>query len=120
MLVMGLGILGQLAVKLAAASGAAPLIAADPVESRRKAALDCGADYALNPLAADFAERVKDITHGGANAAIEVTGVGAGLDETLDCMAKLGRVALLGCTRDKNFTIDYYRTVSYTHLELTS
>lgn len=37
--------------------------------------------------------------------------MGAGLDETLDCMAKLGRVALLGCTRDKNFTIDYYRKV---------
>ena len=26
-------------------------------------------------------------------------------------MAKFGRVALLGCTRDKNFTIDYYRKV---------
>lgn len=111
MLVMGLGILGQLAVKLAYAAGAAPIIAADPIEERRKIASDGGADYALDPLAPGFAERVREITHGGANTAVEVTGVGAGLDETLDCMAKLGRVSLLGCTRDKNFTIDYYRKV---------
>ena len=26
-------------------------------------------------------------------------------------MARFGRAALLGCTRDKNFTIDYYRKV---------
>jgi threonine dehydrogenase-like Zn-dependent dehydrogenase len=55
---------------------------------------------------------VKALTGGkGVAAAIEVTGVGAGLDETLDCMAKLGRVALLGCTRSSDFTIDYYRKV---------
>ena len=42
---------------------------------------------------------------------LEVTGVGAGLDGALDCMAKFGRIALLGCTRDSNFTIDYYRKV---------
>lgn len=111
MLVMGLGILGQLAVKLAAAAGAVPIIAADPVKSRRDTALKCGADYAIDPFEADFAYKVKEITHGGAKTAIEVTGAGAGLDEALDCMARLGRIALLGCTRDKNFTIDYYRKV---------
>jgi len=45
------------------------------------------------------------------NVGIEVTGIGAGLDGILDCMARFGRVALLGCTRDSNFTIDYYRKV---------
>jgi threonine dehydrogenase-like Zn-dependent dehydrogenase len=54
---------------------------------------------------------VKEITEGGAKVGIEVTGIGAGLDGILDCMAPFGRVALLGCTRDKNFTIDYYRKV---------
>ncbi|MBO4406328.1 MAG: theronine dehydrogenase, partial [Clostridia bacterium] len=58
-----------------------------------------------------FAQEVKRITGGGAKAAIEVTGVGAGLDGALDAMARFGRVALLGCTRDKEFTIDYYRKV---------
>lgn len=112
-IVMGLGLLGQLAVRLLKAAGAAPVIAVDPVDSRREDALASGADFALSPFEENFAEKVKEITDGGANVAIEVTGVGAGLDGVLDCMAKFGRVALLGCTRDKNFTIDYYRKIHY-------
>ncbi len=110
-LVMALGILGQLAVQFMHVSGACPVIAADPVEGRRREALRRGADYALDPLAPGFAEKVRELTDGGVNACIEVTGVGAGFDEALDCMAKFGRIALLGCTRDPNFTIDYYRKI---------
>ena len=51
------------------------------------------------------------LTHGGANVAIEVTGNGKALDQVLDCMARYGRVALLGCTRHSDFTIDYYHKV---------
>ena len=112
-LVMGLGILGQLAVQFAHAAGAVPVIAADPVKERREMALAHGADYAFDPTEPDFAEKVKAVSRGGVNTAIEVTGVGEGLDKALDCMKKMGRVALLGCTRDKNFTIDYYRKVHF-------
>jgi len=117
-MVMGLGLLGQLAVRLLKAAGAVPIIAADPVPGRRDEALIGGADYVFDPLEKDFAEKVKAVTGGGVNAAIEVTGVGAGLDETLDCMARFGRVALLGCTRDKNFTIDYYKKVHFPGITL--
>ncbi len=117
-LVMGLGLLGQIAVKILRASGAVPLIAVDPVEERRKEALLNGADYAFSPFEPDFAEKVKAVSNGGVNVAIEVTGVGAGLDEALDCMAPMGRVSLLGCTRDSDFTIDYYRKVHFPGIEL--
>lgn len=110
-MVMGLGILGMIAVKLLRACGAVPIIAADPNPARREIALKNGADYALDPLADGFAEKVKELTNGGVNAAIEVTGVGAGFNETLDCMAKMGRVALLGCTRNSDFTVDYYKKI---------
>lgn len=110
-LVMGLGILGMSAVKLLRAAGAVPIIAADPNPDRRALALQFGADYALDPAEPDFAQRVKSITGGGVAVAIEVTGVGAGFNGALDCMAKFGRVALLGCTRDSNFTVDYYRKI---------
>lgn len=110
-IVMGLGLLGQLAVKLLKVAGATPIIAADPVEERRLEALLNGADYALDPLDSDFAKKVKELTEGGCPVGIEVTGVGEGLDSILDCMTRFGRVALLGCTRDKNFTIDYYGKV---------
>ena len=110
-IVMGLGVLGMMAVQLLRAAGAVPIIAADPVAKKREEALRFGADYALDPLAPDFVDTVKKITNGGANVAIEVTGFGSALDGVLDCMAPFGRVALLGCTRDRNFTIDYYRKV---------
>ena len=111
LMVMGLGLLGQLAVKLAIASGAYPVIACDPIAERRELALKSGADYAFDPLDEDFAAKVKAVTNGGVKTAIEVTGVDAGLNETLDCMAKLGRVALLGCTRKSVLAIDFYQKV---------
>ena len=117
-IVMGLGLLGQLAVRLLRAAGAVPVIAVDPIENRRNEALKHGADYAFDPFDKDFAKKVKEVTGGGANVAIEVTGVGAGLDGVLDCMARFGRVALLGCTRNKEFNIDYYKKVHFPGITL--
>lgn len=110
-LVMGLGVLGTMAVSLLKAAGAVPIIAVDPVAERREKALKFGADYAFDPFEADFAERVREVTGGGVNIAIEVTGNGGGLNGALDCMKKFGRVALLGCTRHSDFTVDYYKKV---------
>lgn len=111
LLVMGLGILGQYAVMYAKAAGLVPVIAADPVAERREYALKMGADFALNPLDEGFAEKVKELTRGGVNMCVEVTGVGQGLNTALDCMKRFGRVALLGCTRNSDFSVDYYRKV---------
>ena len=110
-IVMGMGILGLMAIRLLSAAGAAPIIAVDPVAEKRELALSMGADYALDPFAEDFADRVIALTGGGAKVAIEVTGNGKALDQVLDCMAKLGRVALLGCTRHSDFSINYYSKV---------
>ena len=122
-LVMGQGVLGQLAVKLLRAAGATPVIAADPVAAKREQALKLGADAALDPTAVDFAARAKALCRGersvmramvptdGPQVAIEVTGVGAALDQALDAVAPYARIALLGCTRDSNFSIDYYHKV---------
>ena len=110
-IVMGMGILGLMAIPLLKVAGAAPIIAVDPVKEKREKAMASGADYALDPLAPDFAETVKRITNGGAKVGNEVTGAGAGLNGILDCMAKFGRVALLGCTRNSDFSVDYYGKV---------
>ncbi len=111
MMVMGLGILGLLAIKFAKLAGAVPVIAVDPIRERREEAKKYGADYVFDPFEPGYEEKIKELTHGGVNTAIEVTGLGVGLNQCLDCMARFGRIALLGCTRDKNFTVDYYRKV---------
>ena len=122
-IVMGQGILGQLAVMLLKCAGATPIIAADPIAEKREQALRIGADYAFDPTASDFREKVlavcpledRGIYMGeraaGVKVAIEVTGLGAGLNNVLDVMAPMGRVALLGCTRNSDFSVDYYHKV---------
>lgn len=122
-IVMGQGVLGQLAVLLLRAAGATPVLAADPLAAKRKRALELGADAAFDPSAPDFAAQVKaccpsdrrvmggHVADAGPRVGIEVTGVGAALSSVLDVIAPFGRIALLGCTRNSNFTIDYYHKV---------
>lgn len=110
-MVMGLGILGIFAVQELRAAGAYPIIAVDPVRERREFALRLGADYAFDPTEAVFVQKVQEVSNGGVNVCIEVTGLGVGLIQALDCMKEMGRVALLGCTRSSKFEIDYYAKV---------
>ena len=110
-LVMGLGILGIFAVQELRAAGAYPIIAADPIKDRRDLALKLGADFALDPTDPDFVSNLKAICPRGVNVCIEVTGLGVGLIQALECMKEMGRVALLGCTRSSKFEIDYYGKV---------
>jgi 2-desacetyl-2-hydroxyethyl bacteriochlorophyllide A dehydrogenase len=110
-IVMGLGVLGLISVKLLRAAGAVPIVAVDPNPERRELAKKCGADFVFDPFEENFAENVKAVTGGGVNVCIEVTGVGAGFNEALDCMKRFGRVALLGCTRNSDFTVDYYKKI---------
>ncbi len=95
------------------------MIAVDPIAERRAYAGKMGADYTFDPFAPDFVENVKKVTDGkGVNVAVEVTGNGKALDQVLDCMARFGRVSLLGCTRNSDFTIDYYRKIHFPGITL--
>ena len=109
--------------QIAIPDAATPVIAVDPVAEKRERALTLGADAALDPAAADFVTRAKALCRSerllmramvsadGPAVAVEATGVGAALNQTLDAVAPYARIALLGCTRDANFSIDYYHKV---------
>jgi 2-desacetyl-2-hydroxyethyl bacteriochlorophyllide A dehydrogenase len=111
-MIFGIGILGAFAVQLCRLAGAFPVIAADLSAERRKLALDLGADYAFDPAADGFIDSVMEVTEGiGARVIIEVTGQSAALEQALSCVAPLGRISLLGCTRISNTPIDFYQLV---------
>ena len=116
-LVVGLGLLGLFAVKYARLSGAYPVIASDFSEERRKMAKNAGADIVLDPSEPDYTEKVKKLTNGGVNSAIEVTGNPHALKQTLGCTARFGRVLLLGCTRTMT-EVDFYHDVHRPGIEL--
>ncbi len=54
--VVGCGPIGLLAIQLARAAGAANVVAVEPLETRRRAALELGADEALTPAGARDAD----------------------------------------------------------------
>ncbi|AWI10295.1 zinc-dependent alcohol dehydrogenase [Ereboglobus luteus] len=116
--VVGLGILGVFAVALCRVAGAAPCIASDLSEARRKLALSLGAHHVFNPADADYIEKVRAAARGGVNAIIEVTGQSVALKQSLGFAARFGRVALLGCTRVSDAAIDFYQEVHRPGVEL--
>lgn len=117
-MVMGLGLLGLFAVQFLRLSGAYPVIAADPNPKRRELALQMGADYALDPTQEDFKQQVKALTGKGVNACVEVTGISAAMKQALECMARQGRISLLGCTRVSDCAIDFYSQVHRPGIQL--
>jgi len=111
-MIIGLGILGQLACQIARLSGAIPVIASDLSRTRRDLALRLGCDHVLSPAECDIAERVRELTGGtGVSGIVEATGKSIALQQALECVAEQGRISLLGCTRISDTPIDYYQYV---------
>lgn len=73
-LIAGLGGVGLAALLGASCAGASTIVVADINENKRKMALDLGAHYAIDPNEKDAVEKLKDITRGGVDTAIEFAG----------------------------------------------
>jgi len=97
--VVGLGMLGQLAVQYARLTGPRELIAIDTVEKRRDWAAAHGATHPLPGPAAECLETVRALTNGAlADVVYDVTGNAATLAQVLPLARPLGTVVLLGDT----------------------
>ncbi|GGX23657.1 zinc-binding dehydrogenase [Streptomyces noursei] len=97
--IWGAGGLGAHAVRLARMVGAAPVIAIDPLRSARERALVFGADFALDPLAPNFAEAVREATAGrGLDVAFDFAGVGAARAQAASVLGPFGSLVLAGLT----------------------
>lgn len=73
--VIGLGVLGLLAVRMAVQGGAENVIAVDGLPSRRAWAVEHGANAVLDPRDGDVAHQIHELTGGpGVDVAIELAG----------------------------------------------
>lgn len=118
-MIIGLGLLGIFACQFAALNGAIPVIVSDFDAARRNLALKSGADYAFSPDEINLAEKVKELTcNNGPDCIVEVTGAAIALQQALTCIARQGRISLLGCTRISNLNIDYYQHIHKTGVSL--
>ena len=111
LMVMGLGLLGQFAVQTARLCGCYPVIGLDFNVSRRKIALDLGADAVFSPDEPGLKEKILTLTGGGCNSVIEVTGNPQAVVQGLELTAKFGRFSLVGCNRTPTEKIDFYNLV---------
>lgn len=108
--VIGMGPIGQLALQIAKAAGAYPVIAADKTDDRLRLAQTCGADAIVSTQDENWRDRLQAAAPGGVNAVIECTGFPAAIQSSLDAAARFGRVVLLGSTRG-DCTINVYRDI---------
>ena len=92
-LIIGLGVMGQLHVLLARHLGAARILAADLIPSRCAVATQLGADVVFDAAAAPLADQVREHTDGeGAEVVIAGPATVAALEAGLACAARGGTV----------------------------
>ena len=91
--VIGLGAVGQCAVRCAIAQGAGRVLVVDPVAGRRALAVADGAEALEGPTI----QAVMDATGGrGADSVIDAVAIDATLDEALTCVRPGGTVSVIG------------------------
>jgi (R,R)-butanediol dehydrogenase/meso-butanediol dehydrogenase/diacetyl reductase len=74
--ILGGGPIGVAACAVLKKAGASKVIISEPQKERADLALKMGADYAINPLKENFADRVLELTDGmGADLFMEATGL---------------------------------------------
>lgn len=106
--VMGLGVLGQMVAQMARLSGAFQVIGVDLLEKRLNTALQNGADYVFNAAKTpDVAKAVRELTGGrGADLVIEVTGNQRSLNEAIRVAAPDTTVTALGWYQGPSTSLD--------------
>jgi 2-desacetyl-2-hydroxyethyl bacteriochlorophyllide A dehydrogenase len=94
--VIGAGGLGLHAIQLARLAGAACVVAVDPFEPARKAALAAGADAVLDPASEDDPARALRRLARGATLALECVGRSETVELGLSVLAAGGRLVVVG------------------------
>jgi len=107
--VLGLGVAGQLHVQLAKAHGASPVIGISRNRFKCDMAKQLGADVVLCG-GSEAQKNVYDATDGrGADVVIETTGIMTCLAEAISLVRPGGRVLLFGITTAKEGALPFYQ-----------
>jgi S-(hydroxymethyl)glutathione dehydrogenase/alcohol dehydrogenase len=95
--VFGAGGVGLSAVMGARLAGAEAIVAVDPVEFKRKTALELGATHALDPASDDVVASLRALTDGrGADVALDTAGVPGVVAQAYAAVRRGGTVVAVG------------------------
>src|SRR5262245_2308600 len=118
--VLGLGLIGQGALRCLMAAGAAPVIGIDAVKMRRESALAAGADLALDPSDADYRVKMNAfLGTKGAEIVADATGVPDTVPIAMSLACNGGQAVIVGSPRGKAQDVNFYDDLHRRYIEVT-
>ncbi|HEY7314816.1 MAG TPA: zinc-binding dehydrogenase [Gemmataceae bacterium] len=118
--VLGLGIIGQFALRCLIAAGAHPVIGIDAVGMRRQSARAAGADHVLDPTAGDVREQLSRYLHQrGVEIVADATGIPDAVPTAMSLACDGGQVVVVGSPRGRAKDVNFYDDLHRRYLEVT-
>jgi 2-desacetyl-2-hydroxyethyl bacteriochlorophyllide A dehydrogenase len=118
--VLGLGLIGQGALRCLMAAGANPVIGIDSVRMRREAALAAGADLALDPTDPNLRAQLNDfLGTRGAELVADATGVPDAIPVAMSLACDGGQVVVVGSPRGRAKDVNFYDDLHRRYIEVT-
>lgn len=117
--VLGLGIIGQFAVRCLAAAGAYPVVGIDSVPMRRAAALSGGATFVVDPNAGDTLEQIRSILPTrGTEVVVDATGIPDAVAAAMRLACDAGQVVVVGSPRGRAREVNFYDDLHRRYIEV--
>ena len=108
--IIGGGAMGLILLQLVRQKGAELIILSEPVEFKRKLALELGTDIVVDPVKENLVSSVRRASKHGANVVIEGIGLPETIEQSLGMLARKGTLVLPGlCPEDKTVNISPYQ-----------
>src|SRR5207247_598843 len=118
--VLGLGIIGQFALRCALAAGCHPVVGIDSVVMRRDAAKAAGAAHVIDPSAVDARMALSEFLGiRGAEIIIDATGVPAAVPTAMSLACDAGQVVVVGSPRGLAQNVNFYDDLHRRYIEVT-
>jgi 2-desacetyl-2-hydroxyethyl bacteriochlorophyllide A dehydrogenase len=118
--VLGLGVIGQFALRCLLAAGASPVVGIDAVMMRRDAALRAGADHVIDPTAGEAKKQLQEyLEAGGAELVADCTGVPDAVPVAMSLADSAGQVVVVGSPRGLAKDVNFYDDLHRRYIEVT-
>ncbi|MCE9532896.1 MAG: zinc-binding alcohol dehydrogenase [Planctomycetes bacterium] len=117
--VLGLGIIGQFALRCALAAGCHPVIGIDSVVMRREAAKAAGASHVIDPSAGDAKTMLGEFLGSrGTEIVVDATGVPQAVPTAMSLACDAGQVIVVGSPRGLAQNVNFYDDLHRRYIEV--
>jgi len=99
--IFGNGPIGNLILQLSKISGVSNVIVIEPLEDRRKLALDLGADYVFDSKTDYVEKEIKKIEKEGADVVFECSGNQSAQEKSIYLARRGGKIIYFGCSPEQ-------------------